>query len=260
MYLIMNPQAASVREGASVSRNGAPVAPPESSQATPQSGDDQKPATDQPATQDAEPGETKKGETPAAPPAGATQAAPTKGMQGTIQPPMQLEPMKPPLPGEVGGGDELPRDAPAGATLTVLELPASRSAAQVSAAAAKLGGKARAYAISLDSGTAGVLVWVPEKQVAKLIETLGGSAERAARETWSGPPSSRRRKLKEPFEKRLSELELKKQALLVKYLEDAPEVLRVDEDIQTVRQAMAQFDLPASSDGMGVVDVRFVSE
>lgn len=103
----------------------------------------------------------------------------------------------------------------------------------------------------------GVLVLIPEKRLAELLDSIKKLEPGASEVIWKGPSEVRQSRLTGEIELQISELKVKRQQLLIRYLEEAPQVVDIDEALERARQSLAKLRIENGLSGMAAVRVTF---
>lgn len=152
-------------------------------------------------------------------------------------------------------GTSQPPVAPAKATLlTISRARTSSAKADIVAVAKGLGGSSHSFAEADPHGGTrieGVILFVPASKLDEALAKVGGSVDGR----WSGPATDREDQLIQPYKDRIDALEAKKSELLVKYLEDAPEVREIQDAIDSLTKTMAQLHPDKSKDSQAWIVV-----
>lgn len=83
-----------------------------------------------------------------------------------------------------------------------------------------------------------LFISVPRANAVKLREDLARAGSAQETEQWTGPHSERHARVERDYRERARQLESKLRQLLVKYLEDAPEVVRTQESLDRMKKAL----------------------
>lgn len=138
-----------------------------------------------------------------------------------------------------------------------------RAADELVSTANKLGGKAQVISERGDGDLPmikGVVATVPKTAVDELVKQAYASGAIADKETWTGSPTERTRKLAEDAETRIATLKKLREALLVTYLDDAQPVKEVDAEIAAATKGLEQLRAEKPNEGMTVVRITFVGK
>ena len=103
----------------------------------------------------------------------------------------------------------------------------------------------------------GVLVLIPEKRVADLLASIKKLEPGASEVSWKGPSEARQSRLIGEIELQIIELKAKRQQLLIRYLEEAPQVVDIDEALVRAKQSLAKLRIEKELTGMAAVRVTF---
>lgn len=101
----------------------------------------------------------------------------------------------------------------------------------------------------------GCLVYVPQDRLDAFLGNLNGVGSLMERVRWRGSEGERRARLASEAERRLDDLQADRKNLLIKYLDDAPEVKEIDEQIALQRKAISALRLRAPGPKMVAVRV-----
>lgn len=221
----------------------------------------QNPATPKPTAQD---GNLPKGGAPVAagiPKPGAAKKPPVKQISGTI-PDAPLAPGTSPFnPGPIfvsPDEKETPKATLVDVRLTVSDGDKAFSQAQV--VAAKAGGVAIQFDEHASEGPAtGALLFVPQNRLADAEKALSGVGSIVIKDRWSGTNADRLDRLQATAESAVSDLRVRRQELLVKYLEDAPQVTLVDQEIERIQRSLSALRAQKASAGTAIVKLKFLS-
>lgn len=158
-------------------------------------------------------------------------------------------PFNPVLTGAIDGDAQLPIGESAENSLTTLavnagEADVDQTVKQIDVLARKYGGKATPFTevgVGGKPDRHGVIVEVDAPKAAGIEKSIGKDA--TVKDRFVGGASQRQTKLEEDARARLVALGRQRSKLLEKYLDDAPEVQAIDEQIDAVKKEMRQIRL-----------------
>lgn len=228
-------------------------------------------APDPPADAQQMPDAPMPGEDPAsgaAPPAGTDPAAPTTPPT-TPRPGTELGGTVPFGIPPTGGNAPLKIDVPDAtirnpevqlARLNVYTSEGSSARDEILAFAKSKGAQTRTF---VDYGTAdqspsdGLLVMLPDKDAEELVKYVMSKNTNVAEQRYRTAPAARQARIQDEAQAALFALKAKRQKLLVKYLEDAEPVKRVEEDIAIAEAAIQRMRIPDDQQSLAAVKVTF---
>lgn len=127
------------------------------------------------------------------------------------------------------------------------------------ALAAKEGGSAIQYDETAMRGEAeGAIMFVPADKLDDAQKQLSRVGTLVATDKWSGNQTDRIDRVERIADDRISDLHMRRQELLVKYFEDAPQVKHVDEDTDRITKCLAAFRAQKPGPGTAVIKIRFL--
>lgn len=103
----------------------------------------------------------------------------------------------------------------------------------------------------------GLLVVVPNDRLEEAFLEIVRVGSIAARDSWRGTAAGRRTRLAGDLLDQRDVLEKRRQELLVRWLEDAEPVRRVDEELAEVRRSLAEVELSRDTDAQAVIKITF---
>jgi hypothetical protein len=126
--------------------------------------------------------------------------------------------------------------------------------------ASKVGGSAIRFDESAaNSDAEGAIVFVSTdkcEEAAKLIESVGSIV---VSDKWTGSSLDRIDRIERLAADRLSDLRMKRQELLIKYFEDAPEVKHLDEDVDRISKCVAALRARKPGPNTAVIKIKFLT-
>lgn len=153
---------------------------------------------------------------------------------------------------------ESPKTTLVDVRLSVSDGDKALSLAQV--VAAKAGGVAIQFDENASEGPAtGALLFVPQNRLADAEKALGGVGSIVIKDHWSGTNADRLDRLQGTAESAVSDLRVRRQELLVKYLDDAPQVTLVDQEIERIQRSLSALRAQKASPGTAIVKLKFLS-
>lgn len=126
-----------------------------------------------------------------------------------------------------------------------------------------LAGKAGGLAIEFDEtavkeSAEGAILFVPATRADEVEKALGSVGGVVATDHWNGSSSNRIDRVESNAQDRISDLHLKRQELLVKYTEDAPQIKHIDEDTDRINKSLGSFRSNRPGMGTAVFKIRFL--
>ena len=85
----------------------------------------------------------------------------------------------------------------------------------------------------------GAILFVPAAKADEAQKSLAAVGSVVVSDTWTGPSTARLDRIEGPAKDRISDLHIKRQELLVKFLEDAPQIKHIDEDSDRINKSLA---------------------
>lgn len=135
-----------------------------------------------------------------------------------------------------------------------------KALSQAQVVAAKAGGVAIQFDEHASEGPAtGALLFVPQNRLADAEKALGGVGSIVIKDHWSGTNADRLDRLQGAAESAVSDLRVRRQELLVKYLEDAPQVTLVDQEIERIQRSLSALRAQKASAGTAILKLKFLS-
>lgn len=132
--------------------------------------------------------------------------------------------------------------------------------ARMSSFARDAGGSARAfvlYQVGQPQQPRGLLVMIPNDRLEEAFMELVRLGSIVERDSWQGSAAARRTRLASGLLDQRDELEKRRQELLVRWLEDAEPVKRVDDELAEVRRSLAEVELGRETDPLAVIKLTF---
>lgn len=164
------------------------------------------------------------------------------------------------------GGNTKPVDPPETTTprgyLAVIRLDVENPESAVSAiqgVASKVGGSA----IQFDETAKrvepeGAILFVPLSKAEEAQKLLGGVGSVVVSDTWNGSSGARLDRIENEAQNQLSDLRIKRQELLVKYFEDAPQIKHIDEDADRINKCLAALRSRRPGPDTAVFKIKFL--
>ncbi len=126
-----------------------------------------------------------------------------------------------------------------------------------------IAGKAGGLAIQFDEVAVketaeGAIMLVPATRAAEVEKALSSVGGVVASDHWNGSASNRIDRVESSAQDRISDLHLKRQELLVKYLEDAPQIKHIDEDTDRITKSLNNFRTNRPALGTAVFKIKFL--
>lgn len=127
------------------------------------------------------------------------------------------------------------------------------------AIAAKEGGSAIQYdEMAVKRYAEGALLFVPAASAAETEKQIAGVGSVIVSDKWDGSSGDRLDRIERTASDRLSDLHIQRQELLVKYLEEAPQIKHIDEDSERINKCVEALRAHKAGPNTAVLKIRFV--
>jgi|GEM_PF-5909875 len=189
-----------------------------------------------------------------------SQTMPPKEISGHITPGAEVTL---PNPGDAANITPAPPiESPPKSLLVTIRLDVadpSQAIKDIQAIAAKVSGTAIQFdesATKLDPE--GAILFVPAAKEADAEKLVGTVGSLVVSDNWTGPATDRLDKMEEDANNRLSQLHVRRQELLVKYFEDAPQIKHIDEDSDRITKCLASLRAQKPGANTAVIKIKFM--
>ena len=104
----------------------------------------------------------------------------------------------------------------------------------------------------------GAILFVPLAKAEAAQRLLGSVGSVVVSDTWNGSSGARLDKIESEAQSQLSDLRIKRQELLVKYFEDAPQIKHIDEDTERINKCIGALRAQKPGPATAVFKIKFL--
>lgn len=105
----------------------------------------------------------------------------------------------------------------------------------------------------------GAVIFVPAAKADEAERAIGAIGGVVVSDRWTGSSSDRLDRIEQAAVDHLSDLHVKRQELLIKYFDDAPQIKHIDEDTDRINKCIAELRSQKQDANMAVIKIRFLS-
>lgn len=105
----------------------------------------------------------------------------------------------------------------------------------------------------------GAVIFVPAAKADEAEKAIGAIGGVVVSDRWTGSTSDRLDRIEQAAVDHLSDLHVKRQELLIKYFDDAPQIKHIDEDTDRITKCIAVLRSQKQDANVAVIKIRFLS-
>ncbi|HTQ09757.1 MAG TPA: hypothetical protein VMI31_06770 [Fimbriimonadaceae bacterium] len=104
----------------------------------------------------------------------------------------------------------------------------------------------------------GAILFVPSAKEQDTEKLVGAIGDLVVSDTWTGSSADRMDRIESDATNRINELHIKRQELLVKYFDDAPQIRHIDEDSDRITKCLASLRAQKPGAKTAVIKIKFI--